>query len=240
MTQISDRKLLFVSDFSLDRYGVTQHAIGLIGIPLVLAKIIVPFSVTQTKRPLTLYYYAYLPRLIMCLLIAVYIYYTPSMLNKIYFYPLLILLFIVNEALIYLMLVCRVGFYARISDPKIGGTYITLCSTLGNLGASISLSAVYYVAEWIKLPNLDYPLLVAVCFVLGVIWMWAVHGTLMRLQKIPLAKWHLSTPSLETHCTDDKDGDDDANVRERFAVMGKRSTLGDQQQAAEELSKPFM
>jgi PAT family acetyl-CoA transporter-like MFS transporter 1 len=32
------------------------------------------------------------------------------------------------------MFVSQMAFFAQISDPKIGGTYMTLLNTLGNLG----------------------------------------------------------------------------------------------------------
>ena len=166
-------------------------------------KIIIPFCVTQTKRPLTLYCYAYLPRLIICILIAFYVYFTPTMLNSIYFYPILIILFLINEALIYLMLVSRVGFYARISDPSIGGTYITLLSTLGNLGASVTMSAVFYAAEWIESPEIDYPLLVGICFGLGVIWLVFQYKTIRELEILPKEEWYLSSGNLDTGTIND-------------------------------------
>ena len=164
----------------------------------------------------------------MCVLIAIYVCWTPVILSKIYFYPVLILLFILNEALIYLMLVTRVGFYARISDPSIGGTYITLLTTLGNLGASLSLSGVYYAAEWIQSPKIDYPLLVGICFVLGLIWMWTQYGIFKDLQALPLQKWRLSTKSLETGCTDAPEpqvqNEDQANLENEQFIVSKPSS----------------
>jgi hypothetical protein len=127
----------------------------------------------------------------MCIFIAIYIYFTPYILSQWYFYPILISLFIVNEALIYLMLVARVGFYARISDPCIGGTYITLLSMLGNLGASLTSSIVLYAAEWIKPDKISYPLLVGICFSCGCLWLIVQYKTMTQLQKLPIDKWHL-------------------------------------------------
>lgn len=167
---------------------------------------------TQTKNPLKWFYYAYFPRLIMCILIAIYVCLTPTILSKSYFYPLLIFLFMINEALIYLMIASRVGFYARISDPAIGGTYVTLLSSLGNLGSNLTSSVVLFAAERIKSPQLNYPLLVGICFVLGLIWMWTQYRTLTQLQALPLRKWHLTTKSLETAYSDDID---DVNAHER-------------------------
>jgi hypothetical protein len=127
----------------------------------------------------------------MCILIAIYVCFTPYILSQWYFYPILICLFILNESLIYLMLVSRVGFYARISDPCIGGTYITLLSMLGNLGASLTSSIVLYAAGWIKPNEVAYPLLVGICVLCGCIWIFAQYKTMIELQKLPIEKWHL-------------------------------------------------
>ncbi|CAF3364544.1 unnamed protein product [Rotaria socialis] len=175
----------------LKKYGVSKETLGLLGIPLIFVKILIPFCVTKTNRPLTWYNRAYLPRLVMCILIAIFICFTPYILSQWYFYPILICLLILNESLVYLMLVSRVGFYARISDPCIGGTYITLLSMLGNLGASLSSSSVLYAAAWIKSDKLAYPILVGICFLFGCLWLFAQFRTMVRLQALPIEKWHL-------------------------------------------------
>ncbi|CAF0801255.1 unnamed protein product [Rotaria sordida] len=185
-----------MTNLVLKKYGVPKESLGLLGIPLIFVKILIPFCITQTNRPLTWYNRAYLPRLFMCILIAIYIYFTPYILFQWYFYPILTCLFILNESLIYLMLVSRVGFYARISDPCIGGTYITLLSMLGNLGASLTSSAVLYIAEWIKPDRLAYPLLVGICFLLGCLWLIMQYRTVLRLQALPIEKWHLSSMTI--------------------------------------------
>ena len=120
------------------------------------------------------------------------------MISSWYFYPLLILLFMINEAVIYLMLVSRVGFYARISDPTIGGTYITLLSMLGNLGASISSSIILYAAHPIGPSTISYPILVGICFLLGSFWLLLQYRTMFRLQKLPVEKWHLLERKTES------------------------------------------
>lgn len=182
---------------SFVRYGVSNEILGLLGIPLIVVKTIIPFCVTHTHRPMTWYYRAYLPRLVTGVFIAIYICFTPRILLAWYFYPVLILLFIVNEALICLMLVSRVGFYARISDPSIGGTYITLLSMLGNLGASVTSSMVLFAAEWVTPATLAYPLLVGICFILGCLWLFVQYRTMVRLQSLPVHTWHLLTITAE-------------------------------------------
>ncbi|CAF5029531.1 unnamed protein product, partial [Rotaria sp. Silwood1] len=177
-------------------YGVPQETLGLLIIPLIFVKIFIPFCITQTNRPLTWYYRSYLPVLFMCILIAIYIYFTPYILSQWYFYLILICLLILKESLISLMAASRFGFYARISDSCIGGTYITLLSTLGKLGGGLKSSAVLYTAGWIKPDKLAYPLLVGICVLLGCIWLIVQYRTMLRLQALPIEEWHLQSKTI--------------------------------------------
>lgn len=139
----------------------------------------------------------------MGILIAIYICFTPYIISEWYFYPILICLFMLNESLIYLMLVSRVGFYARISDPCIGGTYITLLSMLGNLGASLTSSAVLYIAGYIQPYKIAYPFLVSICFLLGCLWLTVQYRTMRQLQTLPLDEWHLLSSRTESDIVDE-------------------------------------
>jgi hypothetical protein len=157
---------------------------------------------TQTNRPLTWYSRSYVPRLILSVVIAIYVCLTPYLLSEWYFYPILIALFMLNESLIYLMIVTRVGFFARICDPCIGGTYITLLNTLGNLGGSLLATAVLYLAGCIEPEELAYPLLVGICVLLGIAWFTVQWRTMKYLQSLPLDEWYLSPMRRESNRSD--------------------------------------
>jgi len=107
------------------------------------------------------------------------------------FYPVLIFLFVINETIIYLQLVARVGFYAQISEPRIGGTYMTLVSTLGNIGQSVSSSAVLYLANWLPKKH-AYSIEVAICTVIGIVWLLFTWRMMRQLQALPIRKWYLA------------------------------------------------
>ena len=51
-----------------------------------------------------------------------------------YFYALVIAVFAIHRAVVYAMFVSMMAFFARVSDPVVGGTYMTLLNTLANLG----------------------------------------------------------------------------------------------------------
>jgi nitrate/nitrite transporter NarK len=123
--------------------------------------------------------------------IGVYVFFTSQLVKFPYiFYPILITLFVINETIIYLQLVARVGFYAQISEPRIGGTYMTLVSTLGNIGQTVSSSVVLYIAD--RLPKQHaYSIEVVGCTVIGVVTLLLTWRMMHQLQALPVDKWYL-------------------------------------------------
>ncbi len=170
---------------------MSRDTLGLITMPLVLVKIIVPLILTKTNRPLIWFARLYPPRLLICILIGVYVFFTSQLIKLPYvFYSILMTLFVINETIIYLQLVARVGFYAQVSEPRIGGTYMTLVSTLGNIGQSVSSSAVFYLAD--QLPKKHaYSIEVVGCTVIGIVWLLCTWRMMHRLQALPIQKWYL-------------------------------------------------
>lgn len=51
-----------------------------------------------------------------------------------YFYILLTSIYVLHRISLYCMFVAIMAFFARISDPLVGGTYMTLLNTFSNLG----------------------------------------------------------------------------------------------------------
>ena len=76
---------------------------------------------------------------------ALFVYLTPFFQNNNktfpwYYYALAILIFGIQQIFVYSMFVSQMAFFATVSDPKIGGTYMTLLNTLTNLGKRTNLS----------------------------------------------------------------------------------------------------
>ncbi|CAF1184989.1 unnamed protein product [Rotaria sp. Silwood1] len=97
-------------------------------------------------------------------------------------------------ALVYLMTVSCIGFYARISEPRIAGTYMTLLGTISNLGHSLSSTLVLYIANWLPKPY-AYSIEVGTCILLGFIWIGLTWRIIRRLDALPVEEWYLE-PSL--------------------------------------------
>lgn len=161
--------------------------------PLFIVNIIVPIIFRKTRRPLIWLCRGYIPRLFVCVLLAIYVYLTPKMIQTSYFYPILILLFCLNEIFVSTMSLSIVGACAKISELSIAGTYMTLLVTITNLGGSVSSSIALYAANW--LPKLHaYSIEVAICLVLGLIWIVLTYRLFRRLDALPVEQWHLKPP----------------------------------------------
>ena len=52
-----------------------------------------------------------------------------------YYFIALIALYLIHQVFTSSMFVASMAFFAKISDPAVGGTYMTLLNTLSNLGA---------------------------------------------------------------------------------------------------------
>ena len=50
------------------------------------------------------------------------------------YYGLILVIFVLHQVTLYSMFVSVMAFFARISDPAVGGTYMTLLNTVTNLG----------------------------------------------------------------------------------------------------------
>lgn len=150
---------------------------------------------SRIQRPLRWFAYGYISRLISVVILAIYIYFIPDIIDTSYFYPVLIILFCINQAVLYIMVVSRVGFSARISEPRIAGTYMTLLATISNLGQSFMSTSVLYIASWLPKSH-AYSIEVVGCVILGFIWIRFFWRTLRHLDKLPAEEWYLK-PSAD-------------------------------------------
>lgn len=84
---------------------------------------------------MTFYIKAFPYRLFMTVVIAGFVYATPSMIGGLddipsYYYASLVVLYLIYQVPLRAMYVADMAFMARISDPLVGGTYMTLLNTI--------------------------------------------------------------------------------------------------------------
>jgi len=133
-----------ITTLKLIEAGVPKDKLGFLSIPQLPLQLLIPFIIskyTTGPKPMSFYLKAFPFRLMMTLVIASFVYATPTMIGgrtddiPNYYYGIYITIFMFNELFYRCMGVSDTAFMARISDPLVGGTYMTLLNTVGNFGS---------------------------------------------------------------------------------------------------------
>lgn len=133
-----------VSGLKLVEAGVHKENLALLAVPMVPLQIVLPWVISRITcgpRPLDLLIYAYPFRLLFGLIFPVVVYWTPMVKLSddtfpMYYYLILIIIYAVHQVTVYSVFVSLMAFHAAVSDPSIGGTYMTLLNTITNLGGN--------------------------------------------------------------------------------------------------------
>ncbi|KAL3862609.1 hypothetical protein ACJMK2_008565 [Sinanodonta woodiana] len=133
-----------LSGLKLIEAGMPKERLALFAVPMVPIQIILPLIIskfTAGPRPLDIFLKA-MPFRILLGLLYVFIVWLSSRVQEtaghfpLYFYGLILASYALHQVTVYGMFVSQVAFHAKISDPAIGGTYMTLLNTLANLGGN--------------------------------------------------------------------------------------------------------
>jgi len=137
-----------MTDLKLIGMGVKKDGIASRAIFLTPLQIVLPWLLgkqTAGNRPLNVFLWAYPYRILMGLVFAGLVYITPNFLQEDGEYPYLyyliwIIAYYFHQIAAYCIFLSMMAFNAQVSDPKIGGTYMTLLNTLNNLGGNWPLT----------------------------------------------------------------------------------------------------
>ncbi|KAK3087764.1 hypothetical protein FSP39_010328 [Pinctada imbricata] len=124
--------------------GVKKETLALFAIPMIPIQIILPLVIskfTSGPRPMNIFLKAMPYRLLMGLVYAAVVWLSHQVQTTpgefpVYFYALILFVYALHQVTLYSMFVAQMAFNAKISDPAIGGTYMTLLNTLANLGGN--------------------------------------------------------------------------------------------------------
>lgn len=126
-----------ITTLKLIDYGIPKDKIALLSIPLTPAAILLPFIISRYTTgpfPMTFYIKAFPYRLVMSVVIAVFVYGTPWMISTgdipHFYYASLVVIYLLYQVPLRAMYVSEMAFMARVSDPLVGGTYMTLLNTI--------------------------------------------------------------------------------------------------------------
>lgn len=133
-----------VSGLKLVEAGVHKENLALLAVPMVPLQIVLPWAISRITcgpRPLDLLIKAYPFRLLFGFIFPLIVYWTPSVKMAdggfpTYYYLVLVLVYALHQITVYSIFVALMAFHAAVSDPSIGGTYMTLLNTVANLGGN--------------------------------------------------------------------------------------------------------
>jgi len=220
-----------VTGLKLIEAGVAKETLAMLAVPLVPIQIFLPLIIsryTAGPRPLDAYKMAIPFRLLFGVIFALLVNWTHHVREPgadsfpIYYYITILSAYAVHQVSLYTMFVSGMAFHAKISDPLIGGTYMTLLNTVSNLGgvwpSSLSLWAIDGLT-WKTCKGVvgdlscnsaaekkfctdsggscaisidGYYIETGICVFLGIIWLLWKRRTLVNLQNLDENAWKVA------------------------------------------------
>uniref|UniRef100_A0A9L0S635 Acetyl-coenzyme A transporter 1 n=1 Tax=Equus caballus TaxID=9796 RepID=A0A9L0S635_HORSE len=143
-----------VTGLKLVEEGVPKEHLALLAVPMVPLQIILPLIIskyTAGPQPLNIFYKAMPYRLLLGLEYALLVWWTPKVEHQggfpAYYYIVVLLSYALHQVTLYSMYVSIMAFNAKVSDPLIGGTYMTLLNTVSNLGGNWPSTVVLWLVD---------------------------------------------------------------------------------------------
>nr|SVE86066.1 EOG090X04K8 [Daphnia similis]SVE86694.1 EOG090X04K8 [Daphnia similis]SVE87321.1 EOG090X04K8 [Daphnia similis] len=133
-----------VSGLKLVEMGVPKAQLALLAVPLVPLQIVLPLFIsryTAGPRPMQVFINAIPYRLMFGFVYAGLVWITPWFQSSdnqfpFYYYLIVVIIYAIHQVTVYSMFVAVMAFFAKVSDPQVGGTYMTLLNTVCNLGGN--------------------------------------------------------------------------------------------------------
>eukprot|EP00418_Pyrodinium_bahamense_P043070 CAMPEP_0179191514 /NCGR_PEP_ID=MMETSP0796-20121207/95127_1 /TAXON_ID=73915 /ORGANISM="Pyrodinium bahamense, Strain pbaha01" /LENGTH=381 /DNA_ID=CAMNT_0020895743 /DNA_START=244 /DNA_END=1386 /DNA_ORIENTATION=- len=190
-----------VAPLKFQEYGVSKEHMAYMTSILMPVYVLLPVFVAQwtsSGQPFDLALKAYPWRVLLVPLTVGLAYCTPSTTTPTPwgFYALVLLVSLMGAVASQCMFVSQMAFFARVSDPAMGGTYMTLLNTLANLGGTwpptvtmMLVDATTCKQESCVVKSDGFYVMGVVCFVLGVVWWVLGAGPARRLQQLKPSEW---------------------------------------------------
>ncbi|XP_011291387.1 acetyl-coenzyme A transporter 1 [Musca domestica] len=154
-----------VTSLKLIDAGVPKEKLALLVVPIIPLQIVLPLVVsryTNGPRPMDVYVKAIPYRIVFASIASLIAYFTPHMIAggevPIYYYVLLVVNYGIYQIFLYCMFVAVMAFFAKISDPAVGGTYMTFLNTLSNLGGNWANTVILWLVDvltWKECAHVD-------------------------------------------------------------------------------------
>eukprot|EP00401_Gymnodinium_catenatum_P029272 CAMPEP_0117558818 /NCGR_PEP_ID=MMETSP0784-20121206/53039_1 /TAXON_ID=39447 /ORGANISM="" /LENGTH=444 /DNA_ID=CAMNT_0005356173 /DNA_START=18 /DNA_END=1350 /DNA_ORIENTATION=+ len=181
-----------VAPLKFQEYGVPKEHMAYLGSILMPLEIVLPIIGARWASgptPFNLALWVYPLRVAVVPITAVLAFYTPSMEP----FPLMF----------WASMLAQMALFAKVSDPAIGGTYMTLLNTLANLGQKLPPTATFFLVDYMTCKaetcfvRADgFYVMTVVCSVAGIIWYVVGAGPSRRLQQQSLLTGGFATVML--------------------------------------------
>ncbi|XP_031572070.1 acetyl-coenzyme A transporter 1-like [Actinia tenebrosa] len=134
-----------VTGLKLVEAGIPKENLAMLAIPMVPIQILLPLYIskyTSGPKPFDVFLRAFPCRLLLGLVFILCVWWANNVRQPgeeafpWYFYAGILCVYAVHQVTVYCMFVAIMAFHARISDPRVGGTYMTLLNTITNLGGN--------------------------------------------------------------------------------------------------------
>lgn len=195
-----------LTSLKLIEAGMPKERLALFVVPIVPLQIVLPLLIskyTSGPKPMEIWLKAYPYRMVIGAIYCFIVYWatitqpTPGEFPW-YFYVVALTVYGVSQVTVYCMFVAQMAFHAKISDPAIGGTYMTLLNTVANLGGNWPSTLALWLVDYMTWKSCSnggscdskeardvceqgggscstqiegYYILTAIGFVVGILWM---------------------------------------------------------------------
>mmetsp|Transcript_53596 Transcript_53596/g.149089 ORF Transcript_53596/g.149089 Transcript_53596/m.149089 type:complete len:451 (-) Transcript_53596:110-1462(-) len=191
-----------VAPLKFQEYGVPKEHMAYLGSILMPLEIVLPIIGARWASgptPFNLALWVYPLRVAVVPITAVLAFYTPSMEPfPLMFWASMLVVGVIGAVATEWMFVSQMALFAKVSDPAIGGTYMTLLNTLANLGQKLPPTATFFLVDYMTCKaetcfvRADgFYVMTVVCSVAGIIWYVVGAGPSRRLQQHKLADWRV-------------------------------------------------
>ncbi|CAE7334007.1 SLC33A1 [Symbiodinium pilosum] len=190
-----------IAPLKLQEYGVKKEHMAYIASGMMPVYILLPAVVsrwTTNSTPWELGLQTYPWRVLLVPVTAVVVASTPAIGDRIpwAFYSVIVVVSLLAQVASQCMFVSNMAFFARISDPAMGGTYMTMLNTLSNLGGmwpgTVTLKLIDFAtckSERCVVKADGFYVMSGISFLYGLAWYVLAAGHARRVQQVKLSDW---------------------------------------------------
>jgi len=186
--------------------GVSSDVIALLATLTTPVHILLPWLVSKffgdNSKPFSNYMQVFPMRVLLQIVSVLLVVVAPYVLSRgggdwwlvVGFYTVSVILSMVSSGLMQVMFVSKMTFFAKISDPVIGGTYMTVLNTISNIGGNIASQVNYRLVDLGNFPQYGidgFYVVVVFATIYGFVWLGYFGKTLKRLERLPEHAWRV-------------------------------------------------